>query len=114
MKLSKSVGRGEVVTLLWNNASAAKVGRRPIGSPKRDQSRTEDCKTIPLRSTPSSCSNQVSTQVLGVPYDSPNKNFGEFQRLNAVRYRFTNCLMETASSSTPQKSPFFLGAIAVE
>src|SRR5262249_28760463 len=67
MKRDKSVGIGEIVTLLWDNASAASFGRRPIESPAREYSRMEDCKTIPLRSTPSSCSNQVRTQVRGVP-----------------------------------------------
>jgi len=49
-----------------------------------------------------------------VPYDSPNRYFGEFQRLFFVRKRLMNCAIESASWSTPQKSRFFFGATAAE
>ena len=56
-----------------------------VDRPSRGRnSSTDESKTTPLIPMPSFCSALTSSAERGVPYDSPKRNFGEFQRLNVA------------------------------
>src|SRR5438309_5754338 len=64
----------------------------------------EDSRTTPLNATPSFCSADTRPAERVVPYDSPNRNFGEFHRWLAVIYRSINLRNVVMSWSVPAKS----------
>ena len=72
--------------------------------------RNDESSTTPLSPMPRSCKYFESTDERVVPYDSPKRNCGEFQRLKCVRYRWMNWPNAATSSSTPQKSSRVPGA----